>query len=117
MKQIGRDRRHKSIAKKIQGSKQRPRSVVFRSKKHIYVQLVDDNSQKVITGCSTLSKEFRTKKIKSSDITAAKEVGKMIAKKALKLGIESVRFDRSGYKYHGRIKGLADGAREGGLKF
>jgi large subunit ribosomal protein L18 len=91
--------------------------VVFRSKKHIYAQLVYDDSGKVTTGCSTLSTEFKTKKIKSNDKGAAKEVGKLIALKAQKLGIKEVNFDRAGYKYHGRVAALAEGAREGGLKF
>lgn len=117
MRQIGRGRRHKRITKKLKGDQDMPRLVVFRSKKHIYAQLVNDAAQKVIAGCSTLSKEFKDKKIKSSDKTAAKELGKMISSKALTLGVKAVSFDRGGYKYHGRVKSLADGAREGGLKF
>ncbi len=117
MQKIGRERRHKRITKKLKGSKERPRLVVFRSKKHIYAQLVNDAAQKVITGCSTLSKEFKDKKIKSSNREAAKEVGKILSSKALGLGIKTISFDRGGYKYHGRVKSLADGTREGGLKF
>lgn len=117
MKKIGRYRRHKSIAKKIRGDESQPRLVVFRSKKHIYTQLVNDDAQKVLTGCSTLGKEFKTKEIKITKKDAAKEIGKMIAQKALTLGIKKICFDRGGYKYHGRVKSLADGAREGGLEF
>jgi large subunit ribosomal protein L18 len=117
MKLAGRERRHKRITKKIKGTKERPRLVVFRSKKNIYAQLVDDQSGQVLTGCSTLSKEFRKKNVKSNNKEGAKEVGRLIAKKAIQLGIEKVCFDRAGYKYHGRVKALACGAREGGLKF
>ena len=117
MKQIGRKRRHTRITKKIKGSQERPRLVVFRSKKHIYAQIINDADQKVVSSCSTLNKEFKDKKIKSSDKDAAKEVGKILSSKALTIGIEAVSFDRGGYKYHGRIKSLADGAKEGGLKF
>ena len=94
-----------------------PRLVVFRSKKHIYAQLIDDSAGRVISGCSTLGKEFKSMNIKSNNKAAAKELGKIVAKIALKLGIEKVRFDRSGFKYHGRVKELAEGSKEGGLKF
>ena len=117
MKKTGRERRHKRVAKKVRGSKKKPRLVVFRSKKHIYAQLIDDNHQRVITGCSTLSHEFKNKKIKSTNKEGAKEVGKMISHKAVGVGIKAVCFDSGGYKYHGRVKSLAEGAREGGLKF
>lgn len=127
MKQIGRQRRHNSIARKIRGVESQPRLVVFRSKKHIYAQVINDSLGKVVTSASTLSKEFsakggsasggKGKKIKTSNQEAAKEVGKMISEKAKKLGVETVSFDRGGYRYHGRVKKLAEGAREGGLKF
>ncbi|MCQ9205799.1 MAG: 50S ribosomal protein L18 [Omnitrophica bacterium] len=110
-------RRHKRVTKKVKGSELKPRLVVFRSRKHIYTQLVNDDAQKVIIGCSTLSKDFKAKNMKSTNKEAAKEIGKFISQKALKLGIKTVCFDRGGGKYHGRIKSLADGAREGGLKF
>jgi large subunit ribosomal protein L18 len=105
--------RHKRIRAKIKGNKNRPRLCVFRSAKHIYCQLVDDERGKTILSVSDF--ELKGKKGKKVDI--AKEVGKLIAKKAKKLKIEKVIFDRSGYKYHGRVKALAEGAREGGLKF
>jgi len=129
VKQIGRQRRHKSIARKIRGVEGRPRLVVFRSKKHIYAQVINDSLGKVVTSASTLSKEFsakgeispqsggKGKKIKTSNQDAAKEVGKMISGKAQALGVKAVSFDRGGYKYHGRVKKLAEGAKEGGLKF
>lgn len=117
MKQIGRQRRHNSIARKIRGVEDQPRLVVFRSKKHIYAQVINDSLGKVLTCVSTLSKEFKEKKMKSANQEAAKEVGKMISEKAKKLGVKNVSFDRGGYRYHGRVKKLAEGAREGGLKF
>ncbi len=117
MKKIGRFRRHKRIVKKIKGTAQRPRLVVFRSKRHIYTQLLNDQEQKVVADLSTLSKAFKEKSIKSTDREAAKEVGKLLAAKAIKVGIKTISFDRGGYKYHGRIESLAQGAREGGLKF
>jgi len=117
MKQIGRQRRHKSIARKVRGVEGRPRLAVFRSKKHIYAQVINDAAGKVILSVSTLGKEFKEKKLKSTNQDAAKEIGKIISEKAKKLGVEVVSFDRGGYKYHGRVKKLAEGAREGGLKF
>jgi large subunit ribosomal protein L18 len=126
MKQIGRVRRHKRVTKKIKGSESRPRLVVFRSKKHMYAQIVDDSKHHVITGCSTLGKEFgekakslvkEDKVVKTSDKDAAKVIGMLIAQKALERGIKTISFDRAGYGYHGRVKNLADGAREGGLRF
>ncbi len=117
MRQTGRQRRHHSIARKVRGVESRPRLAVFRSKKHIYAQVINDSLGKAVTSASTLSKEFKEKKMKSTNQEAAKEVGKIISEKAKKLGVESVRFDRGGYRYHGRVKKLAEGAREGGLKF
>ncbi len=124
MKISGRKRRHKRITATLKGDKERPRLVVFRSKKHIYAQLVDDQAQATLTSSSTLSKEFPSREKKSlppsassANKEAAKELGRLIAKKGLGLGIKKVSFDRSGYKYHGRVKAVAEGAREGGLKF
>jgi len=117
MNTIGRQRRHSRIVKKMNGTAEKPRLVVFRSNKNISAQLINDIEQKVITGTSTLSKEFRTKKISTGSKEAAKEIGKAIAQKALSVGIKKVCFDRGGYLYHGRVQSLADGAREGGLQF
>ncbi|MFH1518973.1 MAG: 50S ribosomal protein L18 [Candidatus Omnitrophota bacterium] len=117
MKRIGRERRHKSIARRVRGCESRPRLVVFRSKKHIYAQIINDDLGKVMVEFSTLHKEFKAMKIKAADQKGANEVGKMISEKAQKSGIKNVCFDRGGYKYHGRVKKLAEGAREGGLKF
>ncbi len=107
-------RRHKKIRMGMHGTKNRPRLFVFRSNQHIYAQLVDDDKAKVLISVS--DKNLKIKKgEKKSDI--AKEVGKSIAKKAMENKIEKVIFDRGGIVYHGRIKALADGAREAGLKF
>ena len=107
-------RRHKRIRDKISGKAQRPRLCVFRSNQHIYAQLVDDEKGKTLAMVSDLSIKTKTKK---SNAEKAKEVGKIIAQKAKELKIETVIFDRAGYKYHGQVKSLAEGAREGGLKF
>ena len=108
-----RDRIKKGIRKKISGSAQSPRLSVFRSNKEIYVQLVDDETGKTILGCS--SKEVESKGV--NKIEVSKMVGVALAKKASEKGVSVVKFDRNGYLYHGRIKALAEGAREGGLKF
>ncbi|MDD4955565.1 MAG: 50S ribosomal protein L18 [Candidatus Omnitrophica bacterium] len=117
MKLPQRQRRHERVTKKVQGTTDKPRLVVFRSKKHMYAQLIKDDVNTVIAGCSTLSKEFKAKNMKSTNKEAAKEIGKLIAAKAISLGIKEVCFDRAGYKYHGRVQALSEGAREGGLKF
>jgi large subunit ribosomal protein L18 len=104
--------------KKMIGTADRPRLVVSRSLKNIYGQLVDDIAQKTIFGASELSKELREElnDVKSK-VEKSKRVGAFIAKKAKEMGIETIIFDRNGYQYHGRVKALAEGAREGGLKF
>ena len=117
MKHRGRSARHARIAKKMKGTKSRPRLVVFRSKKHISAQIINDCKDHVITGFSTLSKEIRAKKLKSNTKEGAKEVGKIIAGKLSSSGIKKISFDRAGYKYHGRVKALSDGIREGGIEF
>ncbi len=103
------------IRKTVSGSEQRPRLAVFRSNKEIYAQLIDDVSGKTITAASSRDKDINTSKVNKSE--AAKLVGKAIAEKAVKAGVEAITFDRGGYLYHGRVKSLAEGAREGGLKF
>jgi large subunit ribosomal protein L18 len=103
------------IRKIVSGTSERPRLTVFRSNKEIYAQLVDDLAGNTIVAASTKSKDFEKEKVNKS--VQAKQVGNLIAKKAKAAGIESVVFDRNGYLYHGRIKSLAEGAREGGLKF
>ena len=105
-------RRHKRVRKHVEGTAERPRLVVFRSNRGIAAQLVDDNEGKTLAAASWL-----TVKSKGSKSEQAAEVGKLLAQNAKKAGIESVVFDRGGYLYHGRVKALADAAREGGLQF
>ncbi len=106
-----RKRRHVKIAAKIRGTKDRPRLIVFRSNASIYAQLIDDNAGKTLASAS----DIKMKKEKKTD--KAKKVGLEIAKKAGEQKITSCVFDRNGFKYHGRVKELAEGAREGGLNF
>jgi len=106
------------IRKKIRGTPERPRFVVFRSSKHAYAQIIDDTTGKTLLSVSTLTKDIREDvKQAKTPIARYKLIGVAAAKKALEKNIKEVVFDRSGYLYHGRIKALADGAREGGLKF
>lgn len=107
-------RRHMRVRAKISGTTECPRLCVFRSNKGIYAQIIDDTAGKTLAQASTLDKEIKTK---ASNIEAAKEVGELIAKRAKKAGIEDVVFDRGGYIYHGKVKALAEAAREAGLKF
>ena len=99
----------------VSGSSDQPRMSVFRSNKEIYAQLIDDVTGSTLAACSSSEKEIS--KSKSNKIETAALVGKKLAEKAVTKGIKQVSFDRSGYLYHGRVKSLADGAREGGLKF
>jgi len=114
-KQDRRDRLRFRIRKTVSGTEQRPRLAVFRSNKEIYAQLIDDVSGKTITAASSRDKDIDASK--ANKVEAAKLVGKAIAERAVKAGVETVSFDRGGYLYHGRVKSLAEGAREGGLKF
>ncbi len=120
-KVLRRLRRHKRIRKKIVGTEERPRLVVYKSAKHMYAQLVIDppvGTAKVITGASTLSPEIREKvKEAKTKTEKAKLVGELIAERAKKHGITKVAFDRAGYKYIGRVKALAEAARKAGLEF
>ncbi|SHH49996.1 50S ribosomal protein L18 [Thermosipho atlanticus] len=112
-----RKKRHLSIRKKIYGTADRPRLCVYKSEKHIYAQIIDDDKGHTLTSASTLDKELREVLKKTWNKEAAREVGKLIGKRAIEKGIKKVVFDRGGYRYHGRIKELADGAREAGLEF
>jgi large subunit ribosomal protein L18 len=114
-KQLRRNSIRTRIRRTIKGTSERPRLSVFRSNKQIYAQLIDDSSGVTLVAASSASKDFEAMKAKKIDI--AKEVGKTIAAKAVQSGIQSVIFDRGGYLYHGRVKALAEGAREAGLKF
>ncbi|MDR6940348.1 50S ribosomal protein L18 [Mucilaginibacter pocheonensis] len=109
-----RDRIKRGIRKRLSGSAARPRLSVYRSNKGIYAQIIDDLSGKTIVSASSLSKDFSATGSKSDQSVA---VGKLVAQKAIAAGIKDVVFDRNGYLYHGRVKSLAEGAREGGLNF
>jgi large subunit ribosomal protein L18 len=117
IKLIGRERRRLRIRRKINGSGERPRLSVFRSSKHIYAQVIDDVSGKTLAAASTLSRDLKGTFDSDTKTDAAKKVGALIAKICLERKIDKVVFDRSGYLYHGRVKALADAAREAGLEF
>lgn len=114
-----RERRHLRIRKKLEGTAARPRLVVFRSLKNIEGQLVDDNAGRTLMGLSTLAKDLKDFSPEGSNRRQehAFAAGKLLAERAKESGITTVVFDRGGYKYHGRVKSFADGAREGGLEF
>ncbi|MFA6296617.1 MAG: 50S ribosomal protein L18 [Patescibacteria group bacterium] len=112
-KKLLRTRRHKRIRARMKGFSTKPRLAVFRSNKHIYAQLIDDNAGKTLLA----GKDSELKDMKKKKGEIAFEVGKLIAKKAIEKNITEAVFDRGGYKYAGRVKSLADGARKGGLKF
>lgn len=110
-------KRRKGIRKRVFGVKEKPRLSVYRSSKNIYCQLIDDTTGKTLASASTLIKDIKDKLPYSGNVKAAKLVGQKIAEEAAKIGITKVVFDRSGYKYHGRVKALADSARESNLVF
>jgi large subunit ribosomal protein L18 len=114
-KNVVRKKRHARVRRNLFGTAERPRLNVFRSNKHIYAQLIDDVNGVTLASASTLDKEFDLGG--TSNVEAAKKVGELIAKRALDKGHKSVVFDRGGYLYHGRVKALADAARETGLEF
>ncbi|NLM04234.1 MAG: 50S ribosomal protein L18 [Clostridiales bacterium] len=116
-KNLTRKKRHQRIRNKIHGTMERPRLNVYRSLTNIYAQIINDDKGETLVAASTLDKDIKSKVSSTSDTEAAKLVGELVAKRALEKGIENVTFDRSGYIYHGRIKALAEGAREAGLKF
>ena len=113
-KKESREKRHASLRKRIEGTAERPRLAVFRSSRHIYAQVINDLEKKTLVGTSDLGLEVGDDDDKKA---TAKKVGAAIAKKCLEKGIDKVVFDRAGFKYHGRVSALADGAREAGLKF
>ena len=114
-RQQRRYRRHLRVRKKIVGTADRPRLVVFRSLKHMYAQLVDDDGRRTVVGASDRSKGVEVDG--NGKVAQAFAVGKLLAAQAKEAGVTSVVFDRAGYVYHGRVKALADGARKGGLEF
>lgn len=112
-----RRRKHVRVRRKIFGTPERPRLCVFRSSKHIYAQIIDDVNSTTLVAASTLDEALKGKLAYTGNKSAAREVGKLIGNKAKEKGINKVVFDRGGYLYHGRVKELADGAREAGLEF
>ena len=106
-------KRHKRVRAKISGTPERPRLNVFRSLNHIYAQIIDDVNGRTLVAASSVEKGFGA----GGNCEAAKKVGQLVAERAIAKGIEEVVFDRGGYVYHGRVQSLAEGAREGGLKF
>jgi large subunit ribosomal protein L18 len=109
-----RDRIHRRIRRKLAGTPERPRLAVFRSVSHIYAQVIDDTAGRTLAAASSVDKDVRTN---GGNVAAAKAIGKLVAQRAKEKGIASVVFDRGGYRYHGRVKALADAAREAGLEF
>ena len=107
-------KRHSRVRGKISGTPERPRLSVFRSENNIYAQIIDDVAGNTLAAASTVEKGFEGN---GGNVEAAKKIGALVAERALEKGIEEVVFDRGGYIYHGRVQALADGAREGGLKF
>ncbi|MCJ7806394.1 MAG: 50S ribosomal protein L18 [Clostridia bacterium] len=114
---ISRKRRHRRVRTKISGTPLRPRLNVFRSSKHIYAQVIDDQSGKTLAAASSLDPKLRSDLPSGSNREAARKVGALLAQRAVDHGIKDVVFDRGGYLYHGRVKELAEGAREAGLNF
>lgn len=108
--------RHRGIRSKLSGNAERPRLVVFRSLKHIYAQVVDDDASKTLVSAGTDSKDLKGQ-VTGTKTDKAKAVGKLVAQKAIAAGITKVAFDRGGYRFHGRVKALAEAAKEAGLKF
>jgi len=115
--ELARKRRHRRVRKKVVGTAERPRLNVFRSLKHIYAQVIDDDKGDTLVAASTLDPELREKLNGLTKTEQAELVGKLVAERALALGIKKVVFDRGGYKYHGRVKALAEGSRKAGLEF
>lgn len=112
-----RQARHERVRKKVSGSPERPRLNIYRSLNNIYAQVIDDQKGATIVCASTVDKELKGVLKSGGNVDAAKSVGELVAKRALDKGITQVTFDRGGYLYHGRVKALAEAAREGGLEF
>ena len=117
VKELFKRRKRRTRFKLARVTKDRPRLSVFRSNQHIYAQIIDDQVRHTMVTASTLDKDLKDKLKATSNRAAAEEMGKLVAKRAVKAGIKEVVFDRGGYLYHGRVKALADAAREGGLSF
>lgn len=112
-----REQRHLRVRKRVQGTPERPRLGVFRSSKHIYAQVIDDEDGRTLAAASTLDKDLARDGKSTASKAAAKAVGQLLAQRAKEQGVTRVVFDRGGYIYHGRVAALADGARDGGLEF
>jgi large subunit ribosomal protein L18 len=113
-KREARNRRHRRVRKKVRGTPERPRLAVFRSSRHIYAQVIDDVHGRTVAAASTAEGELRSGA--TATVDAAKAVGKLVGERAKAAGVAAVVFDRGGFKFHGRVAGVADGARESGLK-
>ena len=116
-KTASRDRRHRRVRAKVKGTPQRPRLNVYRSLENIFAQVIDDIDGKTLVSASTIDKEVAKEIGEKNKVDSAKVVGKILAERAKGAGITTVVFDRGGYRYHGRVAALAEGAREGGLEF
>ena len=116
-RETGLARRHRRVRGKISGTATRPRMCVTRSNNNIYVQVIDDVARKTLVGVSTLGAEFKATGKKGSTVEGASAIGEIIGKKAIEAGITEIVFDRGGHLYHGRVKAVAEAAREAGLKF
>jgi large subunit ribosomal protein L18 len=114
---VRRQRRQRRVRAKVKGTAQRPRLNVFRSARHIFAQVIDDSQGRTLVAASTLDADVRAQAKALKKTEEAKVVGKLIAQRALEKGFKQVVFDRGGFQYHGRVKALAEGAREGGLEF
>ncbi|SFQ16175.1 large subunit ribosomal protein L18 [Butyrivibrio proteoclasticus] len=112
-----RAKKHMRIRNRFSGTAERPRLAVFRSNNHVYAQVIDDVAGKTIVSASTLEKDIKAELKNTDDIDAASKVGSVVAQRAMEKGIKAVVFDRGGYVYHGKVKALADAAREAGLEF
>ncbi len=110
-----RSRRHRRVRKKVRGTAERPRLAVFRSNRHIYAQVIDDVAGRTVAAASTMEADLRAGS--TATVAAASEVGRLVAERARAAGVTSVVFDRGGYRYHGRVAGVAAAAREAGLEF
>ena len=116
-REVGRVRRHRRIRKRVVGMPNRPRLSVFRSHNHLYVQVINDVENATLVSGSTKSASLRKQVPRGGNVAAAEQLGRFIAAEAMKRGIRQVVFDRGGYRYHGRVKALAEAARQGGLQF
>ncbi len=117
LKEEARKRRHVRLRKKVSGNVEKPRLCVYKSLNHIYAQIVDDTKGHTVAAASTLDKEIKSEGGHKGNVAMAKKIGQLLATRAIKAGVKKIVFDRGGYRYHGRIKALAEGAREGGLEF